>query len=517
MYRFDYFERLADVQMLAMLSCIFNEPRATEDSYAKGFHQTEHNKPLQLKSPAFSVDYYPSPAVACSLLQPKPPLSSTSRLLQAPMGVHGSAGSSNDLWTSDSTTPFSTGTTPPFPSKLHRMSSDRETQSQNMSASPEQRFSRRSNSNLATAFTASISRPFTLATSASSSPPTNYIKRRGSPTESFVNGPTQNVSGWNAVAAKAPMVPEHLTQVTVHSLSESDTEDRVQSRRSTKIKVSLKNQNRFDHDGYASIPLLDPTRDWQYRAYRAAYAHLLLIWELPFERCEVLKFDGLPLYFGAADPGPGHQQPGESLLSLGNKRKASKTVNTVRGLDMQRHCAGCGIVLPRLKNGMASECRRCNRPPTKMPCAVCSKIIQGLYVPCLNCKHATHFTCHRRWFSSAGDNDEAEKEKDKDKSEMAKLECASGCGCTCSEYLVVEVPMPDSPRSSDAPVNGRPEESVSAVESQVGWDDGDDPWGNLNFTSLARGVGRGLSRGLTSKTSDATIRRSSGLGRSGPL
>ena len=337
------------------------------------------------------------------------------------------------------------------------------------------------------------------------------------------------MSGWNAVVAKAPTVPEHLTQVTVHSISDSDTEDRVQPRWTTKIKVSLKNQSRFDHDGYASIPLLDPKRDWQYRAYRAAYAHLLLIWELPFERCEVLKFDGLPLYFGGTEQGPGHQQPGDSLLSLGNKRKASKTIHTVRGLDMQRHCAGCGIVLPRLKNGMASECRRCNRPPTKMPCTVCSKIIQGLYVPCLNCKHATHFTCHRRWFSSTGDDEapdrvkEKDKVKDKEKSDTkpAKLECASGCGCKCSEYLVVEVPMPDSPRASDAAahnVNGRAEDSESVLESVAGWDDGDvdDPWGSLTFTSLARGVGRGLSRGLTSK-SDAGIRKGSGLGRSGTL
>ncbi len=408
-----------------MLSCIFNEPMATADLYAKGAQQTEHNKPLQLKSPAFSIYYYPSMAVAHSIVQDMPSLCSTSRLLHAPMGMHGSAGSSNELWTSDSTTPFSTGTTPPFPSKLHRMNSDRESQPQSMSAS-----------------------------SASSSPPTNFIKRRSSPAESFVNATPQNASGWSHAMGKAPTVPEHLTQVTVHSFSESDTEDRGFSRCSIKVKVSLNNQNRFDNDGYASTPLLDPKLEWQYRAYRAAYAHLLLIWELPFERCEVLKFDGLPLHFSSADSTPGsiQQRRGESVaLSLGSKRKGSTTMPTVRGLDMQRHCAGCGLVLPRLKNGMESECRRCNRPPTKMPCAVCCKTIQGLYVPCLNCKHATHFNCHRRWFSSGNDD-----ESDEDRSEQAKLECATGCGCTCSEYLVVYVPMPESPRSSHTPMNGQP-------------------------------------------------------------
>ncbi|KAL1908467.1 hypothetical protein Sste5344_005773 [Sporothrix stenoceras] len=57
---FDYFERLADVQMLAMLSCIFGES-FEEDSvaYAES-HLSKSDTPLPMKAPSFSLDYVPT-------------------------------------------------------------------------------------------------------------------------------------------------------------------------------------------------------------------------------------------------------------------------------------------------------------------------------------------------------------------------------------------------------------------------------------------------------------------------
>ncbi|EPE05536.1 wd repeat-containing protein [Ophiostoma piceae UAMH 11346] len=56
---FDYFEQLADVQMLAMLSCIFGES-FEEDSvaYAES-HLSKTETPLPMKAPSFSLDYVP--------------------------------------------------------------------------------------------------------------------------------------------------------------------------------------------------------------------------------------------------------------------------------------------------------------------------------------------------------------------------------------------------------------------------------------------------------------------------
>lgn len=57
---FDYFEQLADVQMLAMLSCIFGES-FEEDSvaYAES-HLSKTETPLPMKAPSFSLDYVPT-------------------------------------------------------------------------------------------------------------------------------------------------------------------------------------------------------------------------------------------------------------------------------------------------------------------------------------------------------------------------------------------------------------------------------------------------------------------------
>ncbi|CAK7218943.1 hypothetical protein SBRCBS47491_003677 [Sporothrix bragantina] len=57
---FDYFERLADVQMLAMLSCIFGES-FEEDSVAYiESHLSQSDTPLPMKAPSFSLDYVPT-------------------------------------------------------------------------------------------------------------------------------------------------------------------------------------------------------------------------------------------------------------------------------------------------------------------------------------------------------------------------------------------------------------------------------------------------------------------------
>lgn len=57
---FEYFEKRADVQMLAMLSCIFSESIA-EDSVAYAESQLpQPETPLPMKAPSFSLDYFPA-------------------------------------------------------------------------------------------------------------------------------------------------------------------------------------------------------------------------------------------------------------------------------------------------------------------------------------------------------------------------------------------------------------------------------------------------------------------------
>src|SRR5438034_10032099 len=115
---------------------------------------------MPMKSPAFSLDYFPSADVAWSLYQPTFSVPPSPRPSTTPIGTHGSVGSSNGLWGSDPVTPYSTGTTPPLISKSPRMNSDlNELHSHSLSNSPEQHMSRRTNS--ATNLAANLSRPYT--------------------------------------------------------------------------------------------------------------------------------------------------------------------------------------------------------------------------------------------------------------------------------------------------------------------------------------------------------------------
>ncbi|CAK7566730.1 MAG: hypothetical protein SEPTF4163_004682 [Sporothrix epigloea] len=68
---FDHFEKLADTQMLAMLSCIFGESfEEDSDAYVES-HLSRVDTPLPLKAPSFSLDYMPR---VCGLLnRPLPP------------------------------------------------------------------------------------------------------------------------------------------------------------------------------------------------------------------------------------------------------------------------------------------------------------------------------------------------------------------------------------------------------------------------------------------------------------
>jgi len=335
----------------------------------------------------------------------------------------------------------------------------------------------------------------------------------------------------------------------------------------SKLKIRLRNQNQFDLDGYASVPLLDPTVESRYRAYRAAYTHLLLVWNLPIAMCEVRKFDGLPSYF-AKEPsdvnnlnggGVKGVQPGHSLLSLGADRGregvlSSRTSATRLhdGLRLQHHCPQCGGLLSAIeKNGIAIawQCPQCSgngKVGQRMVCVVCEALITGLYVPCLNCRHVGHFDCQREWF-------EEEDGKDDD---GGATTCASGCDCVCSDHWSVAGPWPhetgddvdpeldeetevenearerrfsfkrlSGPLSKAATIaltnlaSNAPSSEASGRDSHDGdWADVDaDPWLNTQYASFAKGVGGGLSRGLSNRSSQATMRKRSQLGRSETL
>jgi len=291
---------------------------------------------MSMKAPAFSLDYFPSKDVAWSLFQPIPPsINAPNFRGQKPgfslelrddrLSTYGSMGSSNGPWSSDafpsgSVTPYS-GTSPP---KSSRPSTHRSSAAVSYSASPElYQNIRRANTNLTSAL-ASLSRPFTI-TAAASSPPTRDKLRAAeadlstsAPTSgvtwaanTFSNNSGQTSPGLRYKGAKRGSIPNLFEQWDNDEASDDDHDrpvDRDDSAHTpsrppseaginASIRVTLKNQDRFDDEGHASVPLLISLRRARFAAYRAMYADQLTVWGLPVARSEILKFNGLTSYW----------------------------------------------------------------------------------------------------------------------------------------------------------------------------------------------------------------------------
>ncbi|KAL2356670.1 hypothetical protein BJ546DRAFT_838247 [Cryomyces antarcticus] len=407
---FAYFEQLADVQMLAMLSCVLAEP-AAEKGVSKAIAYASQEVPMSMESPAFSLDYFPSREVAWSLFIDTPIVSipSSPGIAQTPVGTFGSAGSSNGPWGSDltptvPTTPHSAGTSPPM--LRMRASAARPSAGYSFSTSPEYQHARRSNSSLASAFAASfLSRPFTMAASPSRRSRGGKDLSTSAPTSTGITWGTNTV-----FAADSASRPTYLPAGAYDEYDEgSTTEEDEPTTPDYEFKLTLKNQNQFDDEGCVSYPLLDVHQSWKYRAYREAYAHLLRIWGLPLQRSEVLKFNGLTSYF-PNEPASG----GANSFTIG---KTSKDTQSASDMSFGPDFSVAG---------------HSQRPWRNTACLVCQHPIAGLHKMCLDCQHVSHLACPVQWVEFEG------------KQEAGASECETGCGCFCAEHC-------RAPRSTGLP------------------------------------------------------------------
>ncbi|CAA9959974.1 WD domain containing protein [Pyrenophora teres f. maculata] len=384
---FEHFERLADTQMLAMLSCIFAEPAAREGVTSAMAKMRQSQLPMSMEAPAFSLDYFPSADAAWSLFKPSisiPSTPSQSRFA-APVtefgwqrlaknhDTYGSHSSSNGPWGSDTVnsdpfTPYSTGNTPPV---LSRTPTVRTTQTANHTpygTSPEHShgaLKKSSTANFASAV-AALSRPF--ANAVSSSPP---VRSRmddlstSAPTSGVTWGTTtfygSDSHDQNNMAASRSKYGKRSSfaqseHASINYVDDSDSEyekleedgaytmpgTRANSMPGTPrdgevgksvIKVTLKNQDQFDDEGCFSRPLLDMSRDWLHRAWREQYAEMLSRWGLVSVRAEVLKFNGLVSYFPAEAHRTGSKP---SSVSLTLKRSGDEEGNGRAGRHLSQ-------------------------------------------------------------------------------------------------------------------------------------------------------------------------------------
>ncbi|KAH8811466.1 hypothetical protein F5884DRAFT_672600 [Xylogone sp. PMI_703] len=423
---FSHYERLADIQMLAMLSCIFSEPVAADSVSHAELRMTQTQTPLSMKTPAFSLDYFPTHAAAWISYQKTPvdSIVSTPRISQTPVGLYGSVGSSNGAYGSDPTSAsYSCGETPP--TQLNQTSSDQIREAQSLSTSPEgTRNTRRINQGIASSFAASFGRPFTMA---SSSPPQ---RKRPSPVE-MLNSLAPSAITWGNTTVLGSVKESDISGRTSISEDESEITDQ-KSAICTGITIKMENQNVFDEEGCMNLPLLDPSKAALYESYRRTYAEMLYIWGHPLARLEILKFNGLkdgllepetpglkPFAASVRSNDTHADAPPPSPIILGKKDTTLSNLSALEhGLDVTGYCLVHDTRLEPLPlslgGGAIGYCDRCKHEQKQLRCTICLEPISALFPPCLSCGCANHQHCLREYHAQGGEF------------------CPGGCECDCT-------------------------------------------------------------------------------------
>ncbi|KAG8528678.1 uncharacterized protein KY384_006365 [Bacidia gigantensis] len=301
--------------------------------------------------------------------------------------------------------------------------------------------------------------------SASSSPPNQMLKKRPSPTGSYMAS-TQPSSNWTAPSWMSRS--STLTEVSKPEISPTKSEK--QNNNSTLIpegdlplKLSLKllNEDKFREDAYEAASLLDPAHEAKYQMWRQEYANLLLAWDLPVQRTEILNFNqSLPQTTTTAS---------EDLIT----KFAPTNVSANTLIALTTRCPYCSSLQSNHKRRKCQHCSRILRPAL---CTYCNNYIHGLASPCLNCGHSLHFNCRISVLADVKMSDE----------------CLTGCGCTCSEHETFEMPMQSSRPS--LPTHGRSVSSGQNFHSALTVPPGEGTAGKRSMSMSERGgVGAGVS------------------------
>ncbi|KAI5304783.1 hypothetical protein KEM56_005937, partial [Ascosphaera pollenicola] len=513
---FEYFERIGDVQMLAMLSCILYEPElASRESPRdrRPFSRqstnvtfksatTEGGNPLQShesphqaspfaslgKDAVFMSSQQTPPAMDHTINDEGPPSASADSLAS-----NASAGTRNITIKKEHTTMY-------------------------LSESPENPSALRAASQTG-GLASSFSRSITLGHHSISPYDSMMGKKKTSPGTSWSTGhwAANSLFGKPSAAATVESWVTSTANLSLPNVSENDTGTstpaKIPRKKMKNVKVAFKNHDKFDNFQQASVPLLDSKQAAHYRVYCKAYANLLFIWNLPIQRKEVLKL------YNIASNRTSVSRPisdkGDSASSI-RSRRSNQHITTIsapklrKGLDIESHCGRCGdrlmssISTVRDKNGTRDvrsvHCARCNqRQPVLTPtsCTICAQVIKSMFSPCLHCGHVTCLECHEAWFSlglGGGSQD--------------TIRCPTGCGCDCSRHVVVQVPMSAASRpymcdpadvsehqSGKQPQAVKTEKSRPATSSKsrgTRSEVNSEAW-QAPFSALARGLSSGLT------------------------
>lgn len=472
--RFEHFDKLGDIQMLGILAFLLSEPRSNgQEDRLSDVHLkssvSEHIAP----PPPMQRGHSNSGTRFVSPAKDGPPISTS----------YSSACSSADPWPSETPPLYSTGATPPTAVRSGRAILKHKIQkfTTPVSGSPDQ-LSEPRHLNVGPTLASSLSRSMPNEALLASSPNGN-IKKQSSPAGSLT------MTAWtgNPFSGKpASAIPDYMhssTAPTSHVASDTEfdslahqksvkpsTKSSMKSggpaKSSKKMRVVLKNQEEFDSDCHGVPPLSDQTNISRYSPYRNAYADLLLAWNLPIARREILKMT--PLNDGQSLFGyPTHDDDPSASVSFSPKFQAE---GDIEGLGLQRHCCTCGSALhisvfarsetkrlpqtgKRPTSPSSLTCPECgpSEPQPRLSCVVCDDLVTGTFTPCLLCGHISCRMCHEQWFAT----EEAIHSPEQTPT------CPGGCGCPCPEHITIYVPFPEIPMVTEE-IEDRPMKSNKA-------------------------------------------------------
>jgi hypothetical protein len=441
---FEYFENIGDIQMLAMLSCIFGETSAEDSVAIAESHLTQPETPLPMKAPSFSLEYFPTDPSLWNINYKSQASSgiTTPRTAQTP-AMYSDVEGSPDLvaWLGEPTSnSYSCGETPPKLGKEHLQERD---STHSLSTSPENRVSRRSNAAIGAGFAASL--PRTLANMVSGSPPDPPQRKKPSPAETMLSNFAPSNITWGASTVFGVSTDRSTEPPTARtSVSDDDhRRDEIMSMIPVGVNCIPENQGLFDDDGWMSTPLLSPHRNQIYASYRYAYAELLYMWGQPLSRLEIMKFNVLrednaatsSIYDGGSyhesyhdDKTSQHDDSAAPAIPFSSRREQLQAIMASnRGLDVTGLCRIHETQLDPIEysspsshrvGGAVGTCSRCPRrrgPQTQLRCVYCAEPINALYAACLGCGCASHADCLAEWHAAG------------------ETECPAGDECCCLE------------------------------------------------------------------------------------
>ncbi|CAG8595858.1 9706_t:CDS:2, partial [Dentiscutata heterogama] len=369
---FNHFAELGDIQMFAMLSCVFREPFPPQKKFAwshelysriipDSLNSTmSHNMSYYNNYPRYNESYSIPNFVRNHYQYGYQTISTTfGQIFSESNSSKGSLGVINNPI--DSCSNITISATPPTPSTLTYGNSD---DSGGPIMIPSSSHSLHHQRRSTFGGTSKESNHFSSSVSTTASSP--RLLRKGSPASYRLDSFGFSSNGY-------------------YGDRFMDVEKKIE-KKSSDVNLVMMNCGEFDDErNPQTVTLLDDDRSTTalHDQYRLAYAEILYHWGLYEARAELLKFMSF-VKTTVGSPLGEQQQP----------------------LEIGIHCNQCGA---EIKAG--SECGNCQRKRIGIKCSVCHRFVKGLTNFCIMCKHGGHTSHLREWFESESD------------------ECPTGCGC----------------------------------------------------------------------------------------